>query len=164
MAVIESEMKWFYSGDGTPNGSLGGGITENEIPNGDMQNVFDHVKPDEAEQVDTEYRCIYLKNTNTDDIAYDVKLYIIDTTSPDDLIEIGLDPAGKNGVAQQIPNEKVAPTGVVFAAPASPDEAIEVGDLGPGEYIAVWVRRVVSPNAMYTKENVGYIICRWATG
>lgn len=49
-----------------------------------------------------------------------------------------------NAVAPSIGVENQAPIGVSFASPDTLAEAIEVGDLGPGEFFPVWLLRTTT--------------------
>jgi hypothetical protein len=154
MPVSDTDIKYYYSGDGTPQGSLGGAITSNEVPGSGTNVIFDDVDASEAQAGDVEYRCIYVKNTHATDTLYSAKVFISqDTTSADDEVDIGLDPAGKNGTATSIADEGTAPTGVTFSHPTDYDTGLSLGDLGPGEYYAIWIRRTVNANAASIANN-----------
>jgi|Deesub1362B_J571_1020462.scaffolds.fasta_scaffold00499_24 hypothetical protein len=159
MAVSDTDIKFYYSGDGTPQGSLGGAITSNEVPSSGTNVIFDDVSAEEAQSGDVEYRCIYVKNTNTTDTLYDARVFIAqDTLSADDEIDIGLDPAGvgdgtNTGVATSIADEGEAPTGVTFSHPTDYASGLVIGDLGPGQCIAIWIRRTVNAGAAAIASN-----------
>ena len=154
MAVADTDIKFYYSGDGTAKGSLGGAITENEVPSSGTNIIFDNVDASEAESGDVEYRCIYIKNTHPSDTLYDARVFIAqDTVSEDDEIDIGLDSAGKNGTATSIADESTAPSGVTFSHPTTYDDGLQLGDLGPGEYYAIWIRRTVNAGASALANN-----------
>lgn len=87
-----------------------------------------------------DYRCLYLKNTHPADMALQVGIYIAEQPSAKDVLEIGLDPAGKNADAQVIANAFAAPNGVTFSK-ATYDSPVVVGTLMPGESIAFWIKR-----------------------
>lgn len=156
MAVISSDLKFYLSG-GAANtsaaASLGGERSTSQIPTGTLNNVFDNVSSGEATSGDVEYRCIYAVNTNGADTLNATKIWIAaNTPSPGTVIAIGLDPEGvgdgsASGVAGIIATEQDAPAGVTFDAAANEAASLAIGDLGPGEGIAVWIRRTVSAGA-----------------
>jgi hypothetical protein len=155
MAVVSTDLKWYYSGgsaNADANASLGGEISSVEITSNLLQNLFDNVSAAEASAGSTEYRCAYLKNTNGADTVNDMKLWISSNTpSTTTRVDIALDPAGigngvSPGMATTIADETTAPSGVSFANspdPVDASTAIAIGNLTTGECQAVWFRRVV---------------------
>lgn len=105
--------------------------------------LFDHVDKDDSLVGDTEYRCFYLENAHATDNANDIIVWIHADTNGADTLAIGLDPAGINGVATTIVDEDTAPAGVVFTAPSSEGAGLTIGDLTPGDFQAIWIRRIV---------------------
>lgn len=154
MAVQNSDIKFFYSGDGTAIGSLGGEISENEINTGNVNALFDNTTYQESVDGDIEYRCFYVKNSNATDTLYNTKVYFRkNSDSPFVLFSIGLDGEGigdgKNtGVAEVIVDEDTAPLTPSFSEPSDHATAIAIGNLAAGECVAIWVRRNVSAGAM----------------
>lgn len=110
-----------------------------------LNSEFDDISGDEAFAGDTEYRCFTFKNEHATLTAVGGKLFVAqDSTSANTVMSIGLDPSGKSGTATTIATESDAPAGVTFSAPTSKATGISVPDLAPGEYINVWVKRVVT--------------------
>ena len=68
------------------------------------------------------------------------------TPNPSTSCELGLGTAGLNGVEQSITSENIAPAGVSFFA-TSDVSPLVMGDLAPGDYYPVWVKRLVTPEA-----------------
>ena len=50
--------------------------TNDVISNVSSQNLFDHVKATENQNGDTEYRCVAIRNTNSSETAYNVKVHL----------------------------------------------------------------------------------------
>jgi hypothetical protein len=107
--------------------------------------IFDTMKKANTYSHTPDYRCLYLKNTHPSDMALQVGIYIADQPSAKDVLEVGLDPVGINGVAQTIANSTTAPSGVTFSA-ATYDNPVVVGTLLPGESIAFWIKRYSTEN------------------
>jgi len=134
-----------------PNASLGGPMSTVDggvITSGLLHNLWDDVTEDETESGDTEYRCWYLRNNHPTETWYNVKIWISRQPASGIQVAIGLDPAGvgdgtNTGVATTIPDESTAPEGVSFSSPDSKENALVIGDLGPGQAQAIWVRRHV---------------------
>lgn len=136
--IASANLKWYRS-----TGDLGGAITGTEVV---PASLFDYVTGDEALAGDTEYRCVYFKNTDANvNGLIDAKLWILTQTPAQDYIEIALDPVGKNGVADVITNENTAPDalGIVFTDPDAKIDGLSLGTLASGDYYAVWIKRVV---------------------
>lgn len=136
-----------------PNLSLGGKMSSTSIVNNALQNLFDNVSSAERASGVTDYRCFYLMNAHSTESLEDAVIFIsAQTPSEDTDIEIGLDPAGvgdgdTTGVATDIPDETYPPDGVAFSAPANAGTGLSIGTMGPGDAVAVWVKRTVEPGA-----------------
>lgn len=130
---------------------LGGAITETEIVDATVGNLFDNVSGSEAGDGDTEFRAFYVKNTNPTIAWQEVQFWIgSNTTSVDDTLTVGLDLAGviSTGAGDSIPDESTAPDpAVTFVAAANEVAALSIGNMTPGAYILIWVKRIVSSSA-----------------
>ena len=147
MAVANTEIKIYLSGGGSntdPNLSLGGAISTTEWGS----NIFDNVDSTEASTGDNEYRCVYVKNTNATDTLYDAIVWIsVNTPSSYSEVQIALADEGVGATAETVVNESTAPTGPSFSEAASSTTALSLGDLAPGAYYGVWIRRTITANA-----------------
>lgn len=153
MAVSASDIKYYHSGGAgntDPNLSLGGTKSTTEITDAALQNLFDNISSAEAAQADyTNFRCFYIENTNSTDSLFDPAVHIEALAAQSD-IQIGLDPAGKNGTATVIGDEETPPAGVSFTQPtAYPGLDLSGPDdfLGNGEFYPVWIRRINPVNS-----------------
>ena len=156
MAVLAANLKWYYSGgtlNTSPDASLGGVISNTEVGTS-IHSLFDRVTGAEASTGDTEYRCIYFRNTDTDASGLiSAAVFILSqTTSGDTEIEIGLDPNGKNGIANSIATESNIPSGVTFSAPASYATGLSLpsGPYVEDDYVGIWIKRIVQSSAAST--------------
>lgn len=150
MPIIPEELKFFLSGGAgprLPDESLGGARSDTEVADGVLNNLFDQVTGAEAAAGDISYRCIYLINENTTLTLQASETFIQQNTiSPDTQVAMGLGTSPIGGVEQSIPDEKTAPTGVVFTEPGTTTPLI-VGDLAPNATKAVWIRWTVNAGA-----------------
>jgi len=163
MPILASEIKFYLTGGATntdPNASLGGAISSTEITSGELNNIFDDVTGDESAVGDTEYRCIAVKNTNASLTLKAAKVWILsNTTSPNDEIEIGVEtPVGD--AVQTVADEGTAPSGITFAKPTDKASGFDltgednnVGEIGPGKWVAIWIKRVVDAGAAAKDNN-----------
>jgi hypothetical protein len=156
MAVTEEYIQCRLSGgdlNTQPPSALGGVMSESDITDAALDNLFDLVDSSEASAGDTEYRCYYIYNTHPTDSILTLKVFIEEETpSSDTVIDIGLDPAGvgdgkTTGVATTIANEGTAPSAVSFSHPTTYAGGLNIGTLAAGEAQAIWVRRTVSSSA-----------------
>lgn len=149
MPINSANLKYYLSGgagNSNPDASLGG-IRSTTVVGASINNLFDNVSSAEATSGDTEYRCIYFRNedSNASGLITPILWIFSNTTSPTTTLEIGLDPAGKNATATTIANESSAPAGVSFSAPSTKLTGISLpsGPYVQNDYVAIWVKRIV---------------------
>jgi hypothetical protein len=143
MAIEEQDMTFLMSAQSP---SIGGAITLNPVPQG-VNSFFGDVDFAEATTGSTHYRCFYVKNNSTEDILFSAGIYIsVRTPNPSTLCELGLGAAGMNVTEPAIADQTVPPDGVEFFATRI-DQQLLLGNMDAGDYHAVWIKRVVSPEA-----------------
>ena len=144
MPIEPSEIKYYRSADGS---SIGGAITAVEVTSA-ANTLFDAVAGVEADDGDTEYRCIYLKNSNPT-LPFLLPRVFIKTNTPSTYTtaEIGLGVSDIDGVEPSIADESTAPEGVVFSTASGYANGWVIPTLLPGQHKAVWIKRVVDSNA-----------------
>lgn len=149
MAVVAGDIKFYHSGgaaNSDPNASLGGVQSSVEITDATLENLFDNVSSADAASGETNYRCLYVENTNGVDTLTAALTFFASVPSVTG-IAMGLDPAGVNGTATTIANEDAVPGGVAFTIPETAGAGLAIGDLTAGDFQAIWVRRTVAPGA-----------------
>jgi hypothetical protein len=64
-------------------------------------------------------------------------------SDPSLALAIGFDPAGKNGVAQTIANQTIAPTGVTFVSPftEASTTVLKIPTFAAGDKQCIWIRQ-----------------------
>ena len=153
--VDASDIHRYYSGGASNTNalqSLGGARSNTEVVGTDL---LDDVTGAESAAGDAEYRCVYFRNEHNSGTITSCQLFFNgNTTSPPNILALGLDPAGKNADATTIANEGVAPSGVTFENPTSASP-IDVPDLAPNEYIAVWIRRTIGSGQTAVNDVMG---------
>ena len=138
MTILATEIKLFKS-----TGGLGGAITGTEVVSNTLHNLFDIITSVESRDGDTEYRCFYVKNTNTTFTLKNATIQIVsDTPSAGTVMGIGLDGAAVGTAGQTVGDEGTAPIGVTFTQTEGGE--LSIGDIAPNSYKAVWLRRIVS--------------------
>jgi hypothetical protein len=137
MTIISSEIKLFQSTNG-----IGGAITGTEIVSATLHNLFDIVSAAESRDGDTEYRCFYIKNTNTTFTLKNATIQILsDTPSVTTVVGIGLGTSANGTPEQTVADESTPPIGVSFTEVLGTELA--VGNVAPSSYASIWIRRVV---------------------
>jgi hypothetical protein len=149
MPIVAADIKEYkstFSNGGID--SLGGAITATEITDNTTHNIWDLVSSVESSAGDTEYRCIYMKNTHGSLTLQSAKVWI-QTQSPstDTSIEIGLGTSAVNATEQTVANENTAPSGVTFGTAAGEGNALSIGNVPSGQHKAIWIKRIVGSSA-----------------
>jgi len=162
-----TDMKSYLSGgaaNADPNAALGGIISSVELSGTPLHNLFDQVDGAEASAGDTEYRCIYVKNTHATLTAQNLKVWVnSESASADTDEEIGLGTSAISGTEQTVADEDTAPIGVTFAQANGSGAALVIGNLAPGEWKAIWIKRVVSVAAAAANDDGPTIRLGWDT-
>jgi hypothetical protein len=154
MPIESKDIEYRLSG-GASNTSaaaaLGGAMSTVEggkITSGAVNNIFDDVTGDESKAGDIEYRAVFVKNAHATLTLQGAKLWIKqDANSEDDATAIALADEAHSEAIETIANESTAPSGPTFSAPSSAGTGLELGDLSPGEYVGIWIRRTISAEA-----------------
>ena len=149
MAVNPTLIKFYQCATWAEGDSHGGDIdTGNEITTGVDQNIFDDVSNAERVAGNTEYRKIYIKNTNAD-IWNAVKNWI-DTFTPATNDEISI----KLGTNAGVKSSEGVAAGYVSPDAKGHGDVLTVGDLAENAYQSVWIKRIVSAaGSGYTGNN-----------
>jgi hypothetical protein len=146
--LLPTDLKFYLSGghfNSDPPFSLGGEISSFELVSGKLNGLFDRVDTGEAELGDIEYRCIYLRNTSQTRKLLGAKIWIeTGTAGATTSIALSLGSSGINGTEPTIPDEGVEPPMNFFELPLQAPSEPNIGDLYPGDHIALWVRWYVN--------------------
>jgi hypothetical protein len=147
MTLLVSDLVFVLSGgfsNGDPAKSLGGEPSTTDVR--EVGDLFPDIGPDASLNGLVDHRCVYFFMGGPDALEYP-KVFI--PVSPTySVLEVGIDPAGKNRDAQSI-GAGEEPEGVIFARaddyanglmlPAEPYD--------DGDYVALWIRRTVPPKS-----------------
>jgi hypothetical protein len=146
----------------TPPASLGKYVSQSVVELGTpLHNIFDIVTGDESAAGDIEYRCVFVLNAHPSLTLYAAKAWFVSQVAGGATAAIGLDPVGNvakgaaSAQAATIANEDTAPAAVSFSAPTSKATGLNIGDLGPNQVRAIWIRRTV-PAATGAMNNDGF--------
>ena len=162
MTVISSaNLKYYYSqgGGSSDGGATGnaagslGGYRSSTVVTGSVNQIFGDVSGDDAAAGKVYYRCIFVRNEDANAGGWINPYAWIDEqvtpTDANDVIAIGLDPAGKSTEAAIIANENAAPAGVSFTTPLTKAGglALPTSPYAQNAYIAIWIRRTIGAGA-----------------
>lgn len=159
MAITATDLLYKYSvaaaaGNttaGTAATSLGDQVSTTAIADAVLNNLFDNVTGDQAAAGMTDYRCLFVHNAHASLTLQTPKVWISAEVAGGATFSIGVDPTAASAVGAAAPqavavgDETTAPGGVTFSAPTTKATGLALGDLGPGQVKAIWVRRVVAP-------------------
>lgn len=152
MPIILADIDKFYLTGGAANSdtaaSLGGAVSSVAITTNTLQNLFDLVTTEDATTGDVEYRCLAVKNSNSDMTLINSTIWInSNTVSADTTLDIGLAVEGANSSPELLANESTPPAGVVFSSPTTKETGLVLGDLTAGSTYPIWVRRTINSDA-----------------
>ena len=140
MPITTDQLELYLSGGATntdPELSLGGIISNTQVPSPILHNVFDKIVGEESSAGDTEYRVIYIRNGNSTLNGERWRVYL--TSNYENQISIGLD-EGIDVTALSLADESTTPSRVTFTQPATLGAALLVGDLDADSYRALYIR------------------------
>lgn len=144
MAIVVTDLKYYLSGgaaNADPALALGGAMSTVQA----SSSLLDDISTAEAAAGESEYRAFFVKNTNSTDTAYSVKVWIASNTpATSTAVQIALADEGVASTIETVGNEGTAPTGPVFDDAEDETNALSIGNLAPGEAHGVWIKRTVT--------------------
>jgi len=149
---------------GDPNASLGKYISTTQLADATLNALFDDVTGDENAASTVDYRCVFIHNSHATLTLIGPKLWVSSEVAGGTNVAIGLDTTAASAVgassaqALQIANETTAPAGVSFSTPTSKGAGLSVGDIGPGQVKAFWVRRTATNSAALSNDGATFSI------
>lgn len=140
MSQITSTQVKYYKSD-SPS-SDGGDISSDEIVDAVLNNLFEDVPGDDTVAGVTNYKKIFIKNTNPDTQLQGTKVWI-DAFTDSEYDEIHI-----SSCSNLTGSDPVA-DGQNYVQPDSEGhvDVLDLGDLNAGDYAAVWIKRVVDSGA-----------------
>lgn len=135
--------------DGVSGQSLGGWVSRSLLPGGMIGNLFPNVTALEYLNNQIDYQCLFVVNRHPTYTLGSAVAWLpfqrpggstIDI-APDDVMPMDLDEAMEMQ-ATVIPDKNTAPgIGAGYSLATSKDAGIELGDIGPNQAVAIWLRR-----------------------
>jgi len=147
-----------------PNNSLGKYISTTQVVDATLNALFDDISGDENAASTVDYRCVFVHNNHATLTLQGPKLWVSAEVAGGADVAIGLDTTAASAVgaspaqALTIANELTAPAGVTFSTPTTKGTGLSVGDLGPGQVKAFWVRRTATNSAAINNDGATFSV------
>jgi hypothetical protein len=169
-AIVASEIKFKYSvktgsaGNSTASSaaaSLGKYVSTTEWAGGSANDLFDDISGAENAASTVDYRCIFVHNTNTANVAQNAVVYLSAETAGGANIAIATDniaasaKGSASAQAAEIANETTAPSGVsAFSSPTTAGTGLSLGNIGIDAVKAFWIRRTATNSSALSNDGV----------
>lgn len=157
MSIQQGDLGYFYSNPAAsagnqqaqlvPAASLGKFIASTPWLGGTLQDLFQNLTGDQNAAQETEYRCIFIANKNTQLTWLGPVAWLTVLTPGGCNVAIGLDPNAPQALNSATPQALTVstlttpPLGVVFSSPTSKATGLQLQDVPPGFCQAIWIRR-----------------------
>ncbi|MFI2663271.1 hypothetical protein [Micromonospora carbonacea] len=138
---------------GVVGASLGKYVSTTTVADGSTNGLFPNITGAENAASQVDYACVFVHNTHGSLTLQAAKVYVSAEVSGGASVAIGVDPTAVSAVgsssaqAVTIANDTTAPAGVTFSTPTTSGAALSLGDIGPGQVKAFWVRRTAANTA-----------------
>ena len=133
--------------------SLGKYITNADLADNTLNNLFPDVTGAENAASNVDYQCQFIYNAHATLTWQSVVAWISAETASGSSWAIGVDTTAASAVgsagaqALTIANKNTAPAGVTFSSPTTQATGIAVGDIPNGQVKAIWIRRTSANTA-----------------
>lgn len=158
IAVTDILLKYSDSGAtagdvsaGTVATSLGGFISTTVIPDATMDNIFPDLTGAENAAENVDYSCLFVHNNHPTLTFLNARVWFAADVAGGTTPAMAVDPTAISAVGATVAqavvatDKNTAPPGVgPFTYPSDPAAALVLGDIGPGQVKAFWVRRVAT--------------------
>ncbi len=140
--------------------SLGKYISTTQISSGVLYNLFPTLTGDQNATQASDYKCIFIHNSHATLTLLTPVVWLTSLTASSTTYAIGLDsnPASAIGSsaaqAALIATTNDVPGGVTFSSPTTKVGGIALGNIGPGQVIALWVRRKANNTGALANDSV----------
>lgn len=155
MPIVSTDVKYFYSGgaaNSNPNASLGGVKSSVEWPGGTINDLWDNISGPENAESDVEYRLVYVQNNHATLTLQTARVFVQSQVAGGADIAIALADEGVSATAETIADEDTAPVGPVFSTPTTYAGGLSLGNLAPGAYYGIWIRRTAANTAAVSSD------------
>jgi hypothetical protein len=142
-------------GDGNTSGQTSTGGAPGTVLSAAHGALFADVTGTQARTGLVDYRLIYIENGHDTTTADALRVYLADVPDSAGIeLALGLATEGIGEDVAAIPNDRTPPPGVTFSVPLTAEAGLLAGDLAPGDYRGVWVRRTIAPSTPPVADDV----------
>lgn len=140
--------------------SLGKYVSTTVVVDATMDNVFPDVTGDENAASNVDYQCLFIHNNHATLTLLSAVAWLASEVASGANTAIGVDTTAASAIgsssaqAVTIANKNTAPSGASFSAPTTKGAGISLGDIGPGQCRAIWVRRTATNSAAQNNDGV----------
>lgn len=163
--IVRLSVKTGSAGDttaSTPGASLGKYASTTAMGTG-ANSLFDDISGAENAASTVDYRCIFILNNHATLTLQAAKFWLDAETAGGAGVTIATDNIGpvakgsSSAQAAEVANETTAPSGVgSFSAPTTYAAGLTLGDIGPGQVRAVWVKRSAANTSAVASDGVTF--------
>ncbi len=165
MAILATDLTYRLSttagaagnaGAGTIAGALGKYISTTVVSATAANNLHENVTGDENAASAVFYKCVFVHNAHATLTWTAPVLWLSAETAGGASLALGVDPTATSALAAaaaqavQVASRTTAPTGVTFSAPTTKASGLALGNIGPGQVKAFWVRLTTANTAAAT--------------
>ena len=146
---------------GTAAGSLGKYISTTTITDAQLNNLFGDIGGDDNANGVVDYRCLFIHNNHATLTLLSTVVWLLTEVAGGANVAIAIDNIAASAIgsgsaqAATIATRTTTPTGVgAFSSPGTKGTGLVLGDIGPGQCRAVWVRRTATASAALNNDGV----------
>jgi hypothetical protein len=132
------------------------------MPDNTLDNVFPDATGDENANSNSDYQCVFIINNHATLTLQNAVVWLVSEVAGGASYSLGADPtaaSAKGASAAQavsVADKNTAPAGVTFTAPTSKGAGIALGNIGPAQVKAFWVRRALSNSSALTNDGATF--------
>lgn len=145
-----------------PNASLGKYISTTQLSTA-ANGLFDNISGAENAASTIDYRCVFVHNAHATLTYQNAVVYLSAEVAGGAGVAIAVDSVAASALANasaqalQIANENTAPAGpLTFSSPTTAGTGLALGNIGPGQVKAFWVRRTAANSAALDNDGVTF--------
>lgn len=143
------------------NASLGKYMSTTDLVDNTLNNLFDDISGDENAALTVDYRCIFIYNAHATLALQNAMAWLASEVAGGANTAIAVDNAAASAAgataaqADTIATETTAPVAVgAFSSPTTKATGLPLGNIGPGQCRAIWVRRTATNSAAMNNDGV----------
>lgn len=149
---------------GSPNASLGKYVSTTVMSAG-SNTLYDNISGAENAASTVDYRCVFVLNNHATLTLQNAVVYMSAEVAGGAGVAIATDnvaasaKGSSSAQAAQVASETTAPTSVsAFSSPTTAGTGLSLGNIGPGQVKAFWVRRTAANTTALTSDGVTFAV------